>query len=220
MRGALAALALGAGLAAGGVAGAQEEFTDNRTMVPYFTLEELQSTFKSVGIASVQGQVGADGPAYLQAADPSSNLVFVAEPMACYDGRCVGLMLSAQFRGDLVTPEAVRQYDLGQPFIKAVMVAENTALIGRYEIADFGIPRGNIRASVANFLAIAAYFPEFARSSQTTASNELPANRLKGSSDVQSAALTTASIARSETAVPHARVESAVAGLPELANEF
>ena len=102
----------------------------------------------------------------------SGGLKYVIEPTACNQGTCYGFQLTAEFDGS-VTAEQMNQFNLARSFTKAY-VDEGNAYLTRYEISDYGIPKGNFAADMTNFEAVAVTFETFLSSGQI---NDTPDNK-------------------------------------------
>ena len=100
----------------------------------------------------------------------SSGLKYVIAPTACDQGTCYGFQLTAEFDGS-VTAEQMNQFNLARSFTKAY-VDEGNAYLTRYEINDYGIPKGNFAADMTNFEAVAATFETFLSTGQISDSTD------------------------------------------------
>jgi len=88
-----------------------------------------------------------------------SGLKYIVEPTACDGSNCAGFELTAAFDANATTDQ-MNQFNLLRSFTKAYVDSGSTFLT-RYEINDYGIPKGNIAADMTNFEAVAADFEEF-----------------------------------------------------------
>jgi len=96
-----------------------------------------------------------EGEDYLFLTDADSGLSFYAVPSACTDGKCVGIEFLVPLSNRQISSEAVDKYKKIS-FIKVNnMEADNYVSVSRYEIADYGIARGNLQASIENLLVLA-----------------------------------------------------------------
>ncbi len=89
----------------------------------------------------------------------SSGLKYVISPTACVQGTCYGFQLIAEFDGS-VTAEQMNEFNLDRSFTKSY-VDEGNAYLTRYEVCDYGIPKGNFAADMTNFEAVAATFETY-----------------------------------------------------------
>ena len=72
------------------------------------------------------------------------------------------------FEGSNVNSQTLLAFNGRYPFATAGMGQDGLAYVSRYDIADYGIPRGNIASSVVNFLVLSEMFAsELANSHQT-----------------------------------------------------
>ncbi len=85
---------------------------------------------------------------------------FQITPMACDDrGRCRGMHLVTLFQTD-VDHRAVAAFNYRYAFVSAGVSGDNVAYLSRYEVADYGMPRGNVAVTIRLFLETAAMFSE------------------------------------------------------------
>jgi hypothetical protein len=85
---------------------------------------------------------------------------FQITPTACDgDGRCRGLHISSMFRTG-ADRRTVSAFNDRYAFVSAGMTEDKVAYLTRYEIADFGMPRGNLAVSVEVFIETAGLFAE------------------------------------------------------------
>jgi hypothetical protein len=97
---------------------------------------------------------------------------FYATPEVCKEGACYGLAISALFGPDTNVPlSAINYFNHHREFTKAYS-HEGRLYLTRYEIADFGIPKGNIAHNMSNFVAIATDFADFLTTGAKTSSYE------------------------------------------------
>ena len=108
---------------------------------------------------------------------------FQITPMACdTTGRCRGMHMVAMFETK-VDRRTVMAFNDRYAFVSAGMTGDNLAYLARYEIADFGLPRGNIAVSIDVFLETARLFVEHLEAAtgklkQAPAGSDLAANGL------------------------------------------
>ncbi|MEE4208957.1 MAG: YbjN domain-containing protein [Parvularcula sp.] len=85
---------------------------------------------------------------------------FQVTPTACdQQGRCRGLHISSMFKTD-ADRRTVSAFNDRYAFVSAGMTEDKVAYLTRYEIADFGMPRGNLAVSLEVFIETAALFAE------------------------------------------------------------
>ena len=164
-----------AAAAAHGAAGAQQQtnISNPRGIAANFDAANLGPILTELGIAW-QARTAPNGQAYIEAAlgDLYVNLI----PAACEGANntgCVGLSTLALFPGQGVNAQTVMAF--GQRyFFTSVGVTPDGAqsYINRYDIADYGIPRGNIESSLVNFAYLAQLFRQEMSSGANTISQE------------------------------------------------
>lgn len=155
-------LAAGAAAAIGWASGAAAQnsaqgLSDPRQIVPSFDVQSLASIANETGY---QTAVMADdnGAAYVKITAPEG--VFYASPAACASGTCYGLDIYTFFGDDSsVSLETLNQFNQ-RSFTKALTI-DHTVMLARYEIADYGIAKGNIAHNYTNFIALAQDFVDF-----------------------------------------------------------
>lgn len=92
--------------------------------------------------------------------ETGDGALFQITPMACDpSGRCRGMHLVSMFKAD-VERRTVMAFNDRYAFVSAGMSTDDTAYLSRYEIADFGLPRGNIAVSIEVFLETSRLFTE------------------------------------------------------------
>lgn len=85
---------------------------------------------------------------------------FQITPMACdRSNRCRGMHIVTMFETD-VDRRTVQAFNDRYAFVSAGMSSERLAYLSRYELADFGMPRGNVAVSIEVFLETADLFSE------------------------------------------------------------
>ena len=96
-----------------------------------------------------------DGKSYIVLTEPDSGLTIVAIPEACTSGKCIGVNFVVIFSDSTLANDRITYFNSTFSFVKVVKSEEsNRVEVYRYEIADFGIPRGNLRESVMNLVAL------------------------------------------------------------------
>jgi len=152
------ALALSAGAAH---AQGQELISNPRGMVANFDAANLGPVLTELGIVWQERQL-SDGHPFI-AASIGASLNFNILPAACLgaDGRsnCVGANLITLFTGGSPNPQSVSAFNQKYAFTSAGVYSDGSAaFLSRYDIADYGIPRGNIASSISNFFVLAQRF--------------------------------------------------------------
>jgi hypothetical protein len=98
------------------------------------------------------------GPPYV-GVTTASGLKYIIEPTACDHSNCAGFQLTAEF-DTATTADQMNRFNLFRSFTKSYVDGSNT-FITRYEINDYGIPKGNVAADMTNFEAVAATFADY-----------------------------------------------------------
>ena len=131
----------------------------------------LGPLLSELGLVWRQQQTG-DGRSIITA-NIGGELTVNFVPSACLNGasNCIGLVTLAQFEGGNFNPQSVSAFNQKYWFASAGIVSNGgSAYISRYDIADFGIPRGNIASSITNFYVLASKFASEIRSGAKTVS--------------------------------------------------
>lgn len=162
MRASVAAAALAFSI---GAASAQtEELVSNPTgMLPNFDVVNLGPVLTDLGVVWQERQL-ADGRSFI-AASIGSALSFNIVPAACLgaDGKsnCVGMNTITLFTGGAPNPQSVSAFNQKYVFTSAGMYSDgSSAFLSRYDIADYGIPRGNVASSIYTFFQLSQRFRE------------------------------------------------------------
>lgn len=146
-----------------GAANAQtEELISNpRGMVANFDVVNIGPVLTELGIVWQARQL-ADGRPFI-AASIGAELSFNIVPTACLgaDGKsnCVGSNVITLFTGGAPNPQSVSAFNQKYSFTSAGMYPDgSSAFLSRYDIADYGIPRGNIASSLYNYFELSQRF--------------------------------------------------------------
>ena len=139
----------------------QELALSNPTgVVKNFDASTLGPLLSELGI-SWNAQQGDNGRTFI-AANIGGQLNVNFIPSACLEGgsrNCIGLNTLAYFEGGSPNPQTVSAFNQKYWFVSAGIVSSGKgAYISRYEIADFGIARGNVESSLRNFVFLADKF--------------------------------------------------------------
>ena len=149
-------------------AGAPEIIPDSAKLIPGFDTDSITSVLNDLGVAwqlaSIEGQT-------MIQANFGGTANFVMLPAACNtpDSRCVGLTTIAVFNGK-ANPQTVTAFNYYYDFLSAGVNPEGVAYLRRYDLADYGIPRGNLASSIVAFATLIGRFSEELASSQRTVS--------------------------------------------------
>lgn len=160
MRTSLGAIAL---VISAGAANAQtgDLISNPRGMVANFDVVNIGPVLTELGIVWQERQL-ADGRTFI-AASIGAELSFNIVPAACVgaDGKsnCVGSNIITLFTGGSPNPQSVSAFNQKYVFTSAGMYSDgSSAFLSRYDIADYGIPRGNIASSIYNYFQLAQRF--------------------------------------------------------------
>lgn len=166
---AAAAAALGASLAHAQMA---DPVVNPHGMIPNFDATNLGPVLNDLGIVWQERRT-ADGRPFI-AASIGGALSFNIVQTACDPAsglNCVGMQVFASYQGVKANAQTVAAFNSKYAFSSAGMLPEsNAAYISRYEIADYGIPRGNIASSLYSFFEIARRFEGEMRTGASTVS--------------------------------------------------
>lgn len=146
---------------------------DGHKLVAHFTLENVAGIAATAGyqtevLSNPQGQQALG-------IKSKSGARFLAQNTACKTGtsNCAGLVIFAIF-SDRVSPDVLGDFNAKHAFTSAFAINTQTVL-SRYEIADFGIPAGNIATNLTNFEASMSLLAKFVTATGTGASFTPPA---------------------------------------------
>ncbi len=122
------------------------------TILESFEVQALGAVLSELG-AVWQASQGADGAPFI-AANAGGEVVFFLQPTACRGANhtnCIGLSMVALFTG-AADPQTVSAFNYRYAFASAGIDPAGNAYINRYEIADYGLPRGNLAMSILVFV--------------------------------------------------------------------
>lgn len=141
-------------------------------VIPNFDLSNLGPILSEMGVVWQRTET-SDGRSYI-AANVSGNLSIAFLPSACLDSgtrNCIGLVTYVEFNDIAVNPQTISAFNQKYWFISAGAIANNSsAFISRYDIADYGIPRGNVKSSLQNFVVLALKLQDELQSGSKTVS--------------------------------------------------
>lgn len=141
-------------------------------VVRNFSVQTVGPVLNEIGVAW-QVQTLSSGQQYIDAVYGDA-LRFVIFFTACQDGAggsCVG-MNSVAFFDASANAQTVQAFNFRYQFASTGIDPNGVAYISRYDIADYGIPRGNIASSVVNFAQLAAAFSQELETAHQTVSLE------------------------------------------------
>lgn len=127
--------------------------------IPNFDITNLDQVLDALGLAH-ETRAGSDGEKFI-AVSIGDTVSFNLVPTACLDanqGRCIGLNTIALFAGS-ARPQALSAFNQKYIFSSVGVIGNGEGLyLLRYDIADYGIPRGNLAASLATFVTLLEIF--------------------------------------------------------------
>ncbi len=156
--GASAQNSMGSGENSGGL-------SNPESVVRKFSVQTVGPVLNELGMPWQVGQL-SNGAQYIHAA--AGSMQFVMFFTACQGAECAGMQTLMLFSDTTANPQTVQAFNARYPFATAGVDQAGSAYISRYDIADYGIPRGNIASSLVNFLLLSEmYAKELANSHQT-----------------------------------------------------
>ena len=141
-----------------GQAAAQSAPVTNPTVpVAQFSTSNIGPILTELGAVWQEGE--ANGQRYI-AVNADGQLNFLLAPTACRGANntdCVGLSMTALFEGQ-ANPQSVSAFNYRFAFCSAGLDPDGGAYLNRYEIADYGMARGNLAVSILVFIEQAKLF--------------------------------------------------------------
>ncbi|MEO1136400.1 MAG: YbjN domain-containing protein [Pseudomonadota bacterium] len=135
------------------------------TIVQKFSVQTVGPVLNELGMPWQVKQLD-NGAQYIHAA--SGSMQFILFFTVCTGSDCSGMQAITFFGDSNANPQTVQAFNSRYPFGTAGLDQSGTAYVSRYDIADFGIPRGNVASSLINFLQLAEMFSnELANAHQT-----------------------------------------------------
>lgn len=147
-----------AGIAALSGAYAQQKVANPTSLIKNFDAGSIGPVLSELGVAW-QAQKNDKGQTYI-IANAGGVLNFILAPAACrVNGNtdCVGLNILSVFDGN-PNPQTVQAFNHRYAFARAGIDPSGAAYISRYEISDYGMPRGNLATSIQVFVIQAVAF--------------------------------------------------------------
>ncbi len=184
------------------------------TVIETFSTESIGQVLSELGV-TWQAYKADNGQPFIDA-NFANAVNFRLIPAACGDQanfqKCVGLSMLSAFEGS-ANPQTVNAFNYRFAFASAGLDPSGEAYLSRYELSDYGMPRGNLATSLMVFVQQSAYFAEELSSARRTVS-------LEGYADDLSAS-TLNKLVRQEltgtVALPSNPVESHQQGIEEMA---
>lgn len=156
---------LAAGSLAMGIAAAQSNSLAIEK-APVSNPSQLLESFDAVSILPILDEMGLkyqgaklpDGQKIILAAAPN-GMKFQLTPTACDASgeKCRGLHMLALFKSNAPS-RTVAAFNYRYAFVSTGIDDSGVAYVSRYDIADYGTPRGNLAVSIANYLHMASTF--------------------------------------------------------------
>ncbi|MAW79221.1 MAG: hypothetical protein CMI63_03205 [Parvularcula sp.] len=166
------------GAAAQNQMGASDIVANPKTVVPNFSVQTVGPVLNELGMPWQVRQLDS-GAQFIHAA--SGSMQFFIFFTVCKQAGCSGMYAQTIFEGD-ANPQTVQAFNARQPFGSVGVTQDGAAYAVRYDIADYGIPRGNIAVSLANFLNMSQMFASELAAAHQTVSLEGYADDLASSS--------------------------------------
>jgi len=151
------------------------------SMVSEFSAETVGPVLSELGV-TWQANQADNGQPYIDA-NFAGVMNFRLIPAACTQSgfqRCIGLSMIAGFTGQ-ANSQTVRAFNYRYAFASAGLDPSGDAYLSRYEISDYGMPRGNLATSVLVFVQQAALLADELASARQTVSLEGYADDLAAS---------------------------------------
>ncbi|MHA7873523.1 MAG: YbjN domain-containing protein [Hyphococcus sp.] len=164
------------------LSGAASPVSNPSTPLSDFSVESVGQVLSELGVAW-QSYTTDNGQPFIDA-NFAGAVNFRIVPTACSGAGysdCVGLSMLAGFTGQ-ANPQTVNAFNYRYAFASAGLDPSGAAYLSRYEISDYGMPRGNLATSVLVFVQQAALFADELASARRTVSLEGYADDLAASS--------------------------------------
>lgn len=161
-----------------GSASAQQIISNPTQTIANFDLANVGPVLNELGIAWQSGKTET-GQTYI-AASAGNSVNFIMAPAACRDQQvsdCVGINMVAIFDGQ-ANPQTVQAFNYRYAFASAGLDPSGSAYLSRYDICDYGIPRGNLATSIMVFVNQVVMFGNELDSARRTVSLEGTADDL------------------------------------------
>ena len=155
-----------------------EALSNPTNIVKSFSVQTVGPVLNEMGMPWQVNQLD-NGAQYILAA--SGSMQFVLFFTVCQASNCAGMNVVTFFSGVDANPQTVQAFNSRFPFGTAGIDQDGVAYVSRYDIADYGIPRGNIAISVGNFLSLSEMFAEELANAHQTVSLEGYADDLSSS---------------------------------------
>ena len=164
-----------------GSGGSQSLVANPTGTIPNFDSGSIGPILNELGVTWQTGALENGNP--LIAANAGGDLIFYMMPTVCGGAgntSCIGMNMVAIFEGN-ANPQTVSAFNYRYAFASAGIDPSGSAYISRYDIADYGLPRGNLASSILNFVGLADKFQKELASADRTVSLEGYADDLSAS---------------------------------------
>lgn len=164
-----------------------------------YDVENVIPVLQEIGF-KWEGRTAPDGTKIIKASAPN-GLIFFLRPTSCRKGAnsgCAGINMVAAFQGD-VDQRTVNSFNYRYAFSSAGVDEGGAAYISRYEIADYGVPKGNFALSMLVFLDQATFFSDTLATATKTVSTDSFAGDLAANSLNMQAILADQKMAKNAT---------------------
>lgn len=142
------------------------------SMISEFSVQTVGSVLSELGV-TWQAYQADNGQPFIDA-NFAGVINFRLIPAACTETgfqKCVGLSMIAGFTGQ-ANSQTVNAFNYRYAFASAGLDPSGEAYVSRYEISDYGIPRGNLATSLLVFVQQAALLSDELASARQTVSLE------------------------------------------------
>lgn len=146
-----------------------------------FNVQNIGAILSEMGV-TWQEHAADNGQPYIDA-NFAGVVNFRLVPSACRSANfnnCSGLSLLSGFAGR-ANPQTVNAFNYRYAFASAGLDPSGSAYLSRYEISDYGMPRGNLATSILVFVQQTAFLADELASARQTVSLEGYADDLSAS---------------------------------------
>lgn len=162
--------AIAAACAAPAASAQNNTMFDGTTMMRGFTVSGLAQLATDLGLTS-RSLVYNNGAAGLEITTPE-GYQFYMQPTAC-NPQCAGLYVHALFGpSSNTTVSALNSFNEARAAAKAY-TSNQSIILSRYIIADYGTPRGNIAIEFGTFVSLGVTFADYLQRGVGTVSDKI-----------------------------------------------
>lgn len=151
-----ALLAAAAGLGVCSAAQAQYAISNPAGVVRNFDSANVGPVLSDLGLQWELSDINGDGTQEIRIVQ--DGLIFFILPAACRGANntgCIGAQTLALFESPPVAQQTINAFNISYAFTSTGPAPQGW-YISRYDIADFGIARGNVESSVKSFVSLAS----------------------------------------------------------------